>query len=237
MPDPRGRRLPAGPWHSWNTWDAAWPASLVQLASGACVRIGAYSASAGSYTGFRWSPRHTLGRHQPGGGRIEAEFAHAGTSLRLAAWPAGETAVRAELRSTGQGEWGLRFWLVVEFGPWDEAGPAARLLVPEGERAYTDPPAAVLDPAPGGLAAALCPAGRPADLRLAASPGAIGQAMEAAGYYTRPAPRPGSRYAVFSFAMTEPLVTFAAAANVTTGSVMANRNTAYRAPAGAGGLV
>jgi hypothetical protein len=72
LADPRARRLPAAAWRSWNTWDAAWPASLVQLASGACVRIGAYSASAGSYTGFCWSPGHTLGAHQAAGGRIEA---------------------------------------------------------------------------------------------------------------------------------------------------------------------
>jgi hypothetical protein len=120
--------------------------------------------------------------------------------------------VRAELRSTGQGEWGLRFWVVLEFGPWDEAGRPARLLVPPGERASTDPPAAVLDAAPGGLAAALCPLGRPADVRLAAGPGAIAQAMAAAGCYTRPPAPPGARHAVFRFAMTEPVITFAAAA-------------------------
>jgi putative isomerase len=233
LADPGARRLPAGAWQSWNTWDAAWPASLVQLASEACLRIGAYSASAGTYTGFRWSPAHTLGRHQAGGGHIAAEFAHAGTSLRLTAEPAGESAVRAELRSTGQGEWGLRFWLVVEFGPWDEAerGRAARLLVPAGEQAYTDPPAAVLDAAPGGLAAALCPRDRPADLRMAASPGAIGQAMQAAGYYTRPPAPAGARYAVFRFAMTEPVVTFAAAAAPTPAAALDQARQALAQPA------
>jgi putative isomerase len=226
-----GRRLPAGARQAWNTWDAAWPASLVQLASGACVRIGAYSASAGSYTGFRWSPRHTLGRHRAGGGSIEAEFTHAGTSLRLTAEPAGQSAVRAELRSTGRGEWGLRFWVVVEFGPWDAAGRAARLLVPPGERAYTEPPAAVLDAAPGGLAAALCPLGRPTDLRLAAAPGAVGQAMQAAGYYTRPPAPPGARYAVFRFAMTEPLITFAAASAPTPTAALDHARQALTQPA------
>jgi putative isomerase len=195
----------------WDTWDAAWPASLVHLPSGACVRIGAYSASAGAYTEFPWSPAHVLGTHLIGGDRIEARFEHAGTTLSLRAAAAGESAVRAELRCSGLGEWGLRFWIVLEFGSWERSGPGTRLLLPAGERAYTDPPAAVLEGA-GAMTAAFCSLDRPVDARLSAQRGAVGRAMAAEGYYARPASAGPGRLAVFRFTAAEPVVVFAAAA-------------------------
>ena len=203
---------------SWNTWDAAWPASLVHVASGACVRIGAYSASAGTYTEFPWSAGHKLGTHLADGGRIEAEFEHAGTTLSLRAAAAGESAVLAELRCSAMKEWGLRFWFVIEFGAWQQPGPAARLLVPDGERAYLDPPAAIMDGAGGG-AVAFCPRDRPVDARPAAHRGAIGRAMAAEGYYARPPALAGARLAVFRFTATEPVV-FAAAAGPDPGAAL-----------------
>jgi putative isomerase len=206
---------------AWNTWDANWPASLVHLGSGACVRIGAYSASAGSYTAFPWSADYTLGTHRVDGGMIEAEFSHAGTALSLRAEAVGEHAVRAELRVSGLQEWGLRFWVVLEFGAWGDSGPATQLLVPDGEHAYTDPPVAIMeDPqalsaahtSAAHMSAALCTLERPVDARLSGQWGAVGRAMERFGYYARPRPPEQGRLAAFRFITAEPVITFAVAA-------------------------
>jgi putative isomerase len=206
-----GLPAPGAPAQAWNTWDANWPASLVHLASGSCVRIGAYSASAGSYTAFPWSADYTLGTHRVDGGLIEAEFSHAGTALSLRAEAVGEHAVHAELRVSGLQEWGLRFWVVLEFGSWGDGGPATQLLVPDGEHAYTDPPVAIMED-PHGLSAALCTLERPVDARLSAQWGAVGRAMERFGYYARPRPPEQGRLAVFRFITAEPVITFAVAA-------------------------
>ncbi len=193
-------------WSNWNTWDADRPASIVHLGSGAVLRVGAYSASANSFTDFPWSPGCRLGSHDIGGGEIAADLAHAGSTVRLEAADAGDGCVAGQLTCTGLAEWGLRFWLLLEFGA--DGDPATRLITPPGGE-YTEPPVALLDA--GGMAAAFSTQDRPADARLTLERNVLGKFMESHGYYARPAAPERGRFAVFRFTAAEPAVRFAAA--------------------------
>ncbi len=194
----------------WNTWDAEWPAAVLHLSTGAVLRIGAYSASANRFTDFPWSAAYRLGAHAIDGSEISVDLSHAGSTVALRL-TASEDCVAGELTCAGMAEWGLRFWLLLEFGSDDTARPAVRLITPPGEE-YLRPPVAVLEREPGGPAAVFGTVDRPADARLTLSRGALGRVMEEQGYYARPAAPGQGRFAVFRFTAAEPTVVFAAAA-------------------------
>jgi putative isomerase len=193
----------------WNTWDADWPASILHLGSGAVLRIGAYSASANRFTDFPWSLGYRLGPHDVDGGEIAVDLSHAGSTVRLELAAAGDGAVAGRLTCADMAEWGLRFWLLLEFGADGDGEPATRLISPAGAE-YLRPPAALLDRG-HGPAAAFGAHDRPADARLTLERSVLGKYMESHSYYARPpAPEPG-RFAVFRFSAAEPVVTFGAA--------------------------
>jgi putative isomerase len=204
----------AGPdtWNTWNTWDADWPACVVHLGSGAVLRVGAYSASANTFTDFPWSPAYRLGAHDVDGGEIVVDLTHAGSTVRLELAAAGEGCVTGRITCLDMAEWGLRFWLLLEFGT-DGTGDAAavRLINPRGQK-YLQPPVALLDRGSDGPSAAFSTLDRPTDARLTKERGVLGTLMESQSYYARPpAPKRG-RYAVFRVSATEPVTAFAAAA-------------------------
>jgi putative isomerase len=201
----------AGP-DTWNTWDADWPACAVHLGSGAVLRVGAYSASANTFTDFRWSPAYRLGTHHIDGGEIAVELTHAGSTVRLALAAAGDGCVTGRLTCTDMAEWGLRFWLLLEFGT-DAPGdpPPVRLITPAGGE-YLHPPVALLDRGAEGPSAAFSTLDRPADARLTMERGVLGTLMESQSYYARPPAPERGRFAVFRISATDPVTVFAAAA-------------------------
>lgn len=198
----------------WNTWDAEWPGTVVHRSTGALLRIGAYSASANSFTDFPWSAQYRLGPHHVDGGEIAIDLRHAGSTVRLRLTAAGDDCVVGELTCTDMAEWGLRFWLLLEFGGtgFEDAGKPATRLIPSPGGQYVQPPVALLQHADGGPAAAFGPLERPVDARLTMESGTLGRLMEEQGYYVRPAGPERGRFAVFRFTAAEPTVIFAAAA-------------------------
>jgi putative isomerase len=204
----------AGPGTSntWNTWDADWPACAMHLGSGAVLRVGAYSASANSFTDFPWSPAHRLGAHHIDGGQITVDLTHAGSTVRLELATAGDGAVIGRLTCTDMAEWGLRFWLLLEFGTDAAGGPAAvRLVTPAGGE-YLHPPVALLDGGGQRPSAAFSTLDRPADARVTMERNVLGTLMEAQSYYARPPAPERGRFAVFRISATDPVTVFAAAA-------------------------
>jgi putative isomerase len=201
----------AGP-DTWNTWDADWPACAVHLGSGAVLRVGAYSASANTFTDFPWSPAYRLGTHDVDGGEIAVDLTHAGSTVRLELAAAGEGSVTGKITCLDMAEWGLRFWLLLEFGTDEPADPAAvRLITPPGAE-YLQPPVALLDRGGEGPSAAFGTLDRPADARLTMERGVLGTLMESQSYYARPPAPERGRYAVFRISATDPVTVFAAAA-------------------------
>jgi putative isomerase len=219
---------------TWNTWDADWPASIVHLGSGAVLRIGAYSASANRFTDFPWSASYRLGTHRVDGSETAVDLTHAGSTVRLELAAAGDGTVTGQLRCADMAEWGLRFWLLLEFGADAPGGPSARLVVPPGAE-YTKPPVALLET--GGMAAAFSTPGRPADARLTLERNVLGRIMESQGYYARPPAPERGRFAVFRFSAADPVVRFAAAVGPDAGTarrrlrqVLAGQNPERDAP-------
>jgi putative isomerase len=196
----------------WNTWDAEWPAAVVHLPTGAALRIGAYSASANKFTDFPWSAGYRLGAHDIDCGEISIDLCHAGSTVRLRLTAAGQDCVAGELTCADMAEWGLRFWLLLEFGLDDADAPAARLIASPDDQ-YVRPPVAVLERETGAPAAAFSTLDRPADARLTLRRSVLGEVMEEQGYYARPAGPEQGRFAVFRFTAAEPTVVFAAAAS------------------------
>jgi putative isomerase len=203
--------LPGAAAGGWNTWDAEWPAAVLHLPTGAALRVGAYSASTNRFTDFPWSAAYRLGTHAIDGSEISVDLCHAGSKVALRLTADGADGVAGELTCADMAEWGLRFWLLLEFGSADADEPAVRLILPPGGE-YVQPPVAVLERAPGGPAAAFGTLDRPADARLTLRSGALGRVMEEQGYYARPAAPELGRFAVFRFTAAEPRVVFAAAA-------------------------
>ncbi len=196
----------------WNTWDADWPACAVHLGSGAVLRVGAYSASANTFTDFPWSPAYRLGTHDIDGGEIAVDLTHAGSTVRLELAAAGDGAVTGRLTCTDMAEWGLRFWLLLEFGSDGTGDPApVRLITPPGGE-YLYPPVALLDRGAEGPSAAFGTLDRPADARLTLERGVLGTLMESQSYYARPPAPERGRFAVFRISATDPVTVFAAAA-------------------------
>jgi putative isomerase len=204
-------------WDAWNTWDADRPASVVHLGSGAVLRIGAYSASANRFTDFPWSADYRLGTHTVGGGEIAADLSHAGSTVRLELTAAGDGCVTGQLTCADMAEWGLRFWLLLEFGADGTGEPATRLITPAAGE-YLQPPVALLDQGGNGQAAAFSTLDRPADARLTLERNVLGQIMESQGYYARPPAAGRGRFAVFRFSAADPVVKFAAAIGPDTGT-------------------
>jgi putative isomerase len=200
------------PARAWNTWDARYPAQLVHAPTGFCVRVSAFSTRDGRFTDFRYDPGTCrLGPHALDGSFAEVELSHAGSRLRARFAAAGDGTLTGDVEILETGEWGLRFWYLVEAGFEPSFGDGTmRLRLPAGEAAYVEPTVAVGEPAVGGAAAFLT-AIRPVTAHLYEDRAEAGREFESHGYYFRPAARESGRWAVLRCNAVTPRVAFAGA--------------------------
>ena len=152
-----------------------------------------------------------LGAHALDGSYAELELAHAGSRLRLRLAITDEGALAGDVEIVGTAEWGLRFWYVLEAGFSDPLAKdgTIRLLVPEGEAAYLDPPVATGTCETG--AAAFATSIRPVNAFVYEDRTDVEREFEIGGYYARPPLRERGRWAAFRFNAVTPRVGFAAA--------------------------
>jgi len=190
----------------WNTWDADRPVSFVHRPSGVQVRIAAFSTRGGSYTDVRFSPSVIrLEAHALGGAYAEARFGHVGSTVRVRFSGDGPS-MAGEVGVEDLGEWALRFWIVVAVGGVD-ARPM-RLSMPEGQRAYVDPPFAV-------GTARFTTAARPVNAFVYDDLDEVRAEFEERGYYARPSRPDDGTWAVFRFNAVDPVIAFAASVEET----------------------
>jgi putative isomerase len=188
----------------WNTWDPDRPAAFVHRPSGLQVRIGVFSTRASSYTDVPFSVSVVrLGPHAPDGGYAEAEVGHVGSRVRVRFAGDGPR-MAGGVTVEDLGEWALRFWIVVAVGGID--GRPMRLVVPEGERAYVDPPLAL-----GACSFTTSP--RPVNAFVYDDLDDVRRDFEEHGYYARPAARDEGVWAVFRFNAVTPAIAFVASAD------------------------
>ena len=114
------RREAPGARH-WNTWDPVHPAELVHLPTGVHVGLAAYSDAAGRFSRFPPGAGVTLGPRTVDATAIDLELALAGTRLAVRIGGAGPESFKIAWRILANGEWGLRFWLLVCL--WCEGEP------------------------------------------------------------------------------------------------------------------
>ena len=200
------------PARAWNTWDARYPGQFVHAPTGFCVRVSAFSTRDGRFTDFRYDPATCrLGPHALDGSYAEVELAHAGSRLRVRFATLGEDAAVGDVEVLETGEWGLRFWYLLEAGFEPSFGDGTmRLDVLEGEAAYVEPPLAAGHAGTGG-AAAFLPGIRPVAAHLYEDRAEAGREFETGGYYFQPAAIAAGRWAVLRFNAVTPKIAFAAA--------------------------
>jgi putative isomerase len=201
------------PARAWNTWDARYPGQFVHAPTGFCVRVSAFSTRDGRFTDFRYDPATCrLGPHALDGSYAEVELAHAGSRLRVRFATLGEDAAVGDVEVLETGEWGLRFWYLLEAGFEPSFGDGTlQLGLPEGKSAYVEPPVAAGHPGTGGAAAFLL-GSRPVAGHLYEDRAEAGHEFETSGYYFRPPEIAAGRWAVLRFNAVTPKVTFGAAA-------------------------
>lgn len=199
---------PAGVDPDWGTWNAAAPSGVSHSGAGLEIRVSAFSAKANTATSFppssdvRFGPRLADSRY------AEARLAHAGSTVLVRWAPDGDELVGAiEVDPTG--EWGLRFWYTLEIGLREGPG-RVRLVVPEGEAAYVDPPT-VLCSLADGRTAAVRPDLRPVVAHHYEDRTDVLRELERHGYYHRPEPRSDGRWAILRYTAVTPRVGLAAA--------------------------
>jgi putative isomerase len=206
-----GRRELA-PNRAWNTWDARYPAQFVHVPSGFCVRVSAFSTRQGRFTDFRYDPATCrLGPHALDGSYAEMVLTHADTRLRVRFATAGDGAVAGEVEVLETGEWGLRFWYVLEAGFEPSIGDGTvQLRVPDGAARYVEPPITLGHPGSGG-AARFVTGTRPVAAHLYEDRAEAGREFETRGYYFRPAPSAAGRWVILRCNAVTPRVVFGAA--------------------------
>ena len=96
-----------------DTWDVDHPTAFVHLPSGLRVHVCAYSARAGAFTPFSAGPAVRLGPRTLDGSVVNLSVAHEGTELGLRFERIAPDAGRLCWWTERNGEWGLRFWVVV----------------------------------------------------------------------------------------------------------------------------
>jgi putative isomerase len=200
------------PSRAWNTWDSRYPAQFVHAPTGFCVRVSAFSTREGRFTDFRYDPATCrLGPHALDGSYAEVELTHADTRLRIRFASAGDGAVAGDIEILETGEWGLRFWFLVEAGFEPSFGEGAlRLRTPDGELAYVDAPA-VTGRSDDGAGVAFVPQTRPVGAHPYGDRSEAGREFEERGYYFRPAVAEAGRWAVLRYNAVTPRIGFAAA--------------------------
>jgi putative isomerase len=101
------------PARRWNSWRSGKPAEMFHLPTGIAVTPCAYAASVNAFTDFSATEGKTrLGPRAIDGTRISCALTHAGTALDWSWHQPEEDVVLGAWRTTGNGEWGLRFWVM-----------------------------------------------------------------------------------------------------------------------------
>ena len=193
---------------SWNTWDASYPACLLDPATGLAIRLSAFSAAARRATDFRYDAGIRLGPHLSDGSYAELELQHAGSRVRLRSATEGEVLV-GEVEAVELAEWGLRFWPLLEFGFERGLGVGGdvSLRIPEGEARYVLPPVALAETAGRSIAFSTGP--RPVAAHLYGDGAEALEEFERLGYYYRPPSLPSGERAVFRFNFVTTKILFA----------------------------
>ena len=115
---------PIAPGRHFDTWDVDHPTALVHLPSGLRVHVCAYSDRAGAFTRFPAGKGVRLGPRTLDGTAVNLVVAHEETELGLRFERTGPDAARLRWWTERNGEWGLRFWVVVAVEPGAYGNPA-----------------------------------------------------------------------------------------------------------------
>ena len=118
-----GAPAPIAPGRHFDTWDVDHPTALVHLPSGLRVHVCAYSDRAGAFTRFPAGRGVRLGPRTLDGAAVNLVVAHEETELGLRFERAGPDAARLRWWTERNGEWGLRFWVVVAVEPGAYGNP------------------------------------------------------------------------------------------------------------------
>lgn len=129
---------------SWNTWDNACPAAVLDLASGLGLRVSTWSTAAGTFQVPATSDVSLL-EHEPDGSRHRVLIHHAGSEVEWAVLRAAPQVVVARLKLQHAAEWALRFWMHLDIGglhPGVRAGGVGEFPLAEeavSARVWSDP--------------------------------------------------------------------------------------------------
>lgn len=106
---------------AWNSWAADRYLEMSHLPLGVKVTPVFYAASTGKTTLMGPGSDIRLGRHEPDGSLIQANFSHGGTHLDWTWCKTSTFGVAGSWKATKFGEWGLRFWIVLALSQNDGA--------------------------------------------------------------------------------------------------------------------
>ncbi|WP_119393104.1 amylo-alpha-1,6-glucosidase [Taklimakanibacter lacteus] len=115
----RTPNIPAS--RAWNSWAADRYLEMSHLPLGVKVTPVFYAASTGKTTLMGPGSDIRLGRHEPDGSLIEANFSHGGTHLDWTWRKTSTFGVAGSWKAARFGEWGLRFWVVLALSQNDGA--------------------------------------------------------------------------------------------------------------------
>jgi putative isomerase len=121
--------MPVSPSRAWNTWDSDHPAAMRYLPLGLEIRPCAYAASRNAFTDFpAGGPGLMLGPRSITAKNVQLALSHAGTKLDLRYGRPERRVLLGNYRTTKNGEWGLRFWvlLVLRLMPPERVGSPVR---------------------------------------------------------------------------------------------------------------
>lgn len=166
------------PARRFDTWDVDHPTAFVHLPSGLRAHVCAYSDRAGAFTRFPAGAGVRLGPRTLDGATVNLHVEHEGTELGLRFERTGPDAARVRWWTEREGEWGLRFWVVVvlELAVYERRHGSAQWRPIESE------PGALGVSWPGGSACAF--GARPPLLAtFHPEPEALAQEYEAHGYW------------------------------------------------------
>lgn len=180
----------------WGTWDAEAPSGVAHPGLGLAIRVGAFSTKERRATTFPYRPDVRLGPRLADGRYAEATLPHAGSAIRVRWAGEGEDLV-GRVEADPAGEWALRFWFTIELG-FPEGPGRVRLVLPQGEAAYVEPPTA-LARLPDGRVAAFRPEVRPVTQHHYEDRTDVPRELEEHGYYYRPPARPDGRWAILRY--------------------------------------
>ena len=174
--------------------------------------MSAFSTREGRFTDVRYDPATCrLGPHALDGSYAETVLIHADTRLRVRFATARVGAVAGDVEILETGEWGLRFWYMLEAGFEPSFGDGTmQLRAMDGAARYVEPPMASGRSGSGG-AVAFVTGTRPVAAHLYEDRTEVGREFETRGYYFRPAPSAAGRWAILRCNAVTPRIVLGAA--------------------------